>query len=68
MFARYYILAQTFMQFWLAAFFNGLLAAYKIYDELLKEVAQHKITDEQLAKKLANAEKSRTAIYQMVQD
>ena len=37
------------------------LAAYKTYDEVLKEAKQHKITDEQFAKKLANAEKSRTA-------
>lgn len=44
------------------------LTAYKTYDEVLKEVKQHKITDEQFAQKLANAEKARTALYPKVQE
>ncbi len=43
------------------------LAAYKIYDEVLKEAKQHKVTDEQFAQKLANAEKSQAAAHQKVQ-
>ena len=43
------------------------LAAYKIYDEVLKEAQQHKITDEQFLKKLADAENSRTVLYQKVE-
>jgi len=44
------------------------LKAYKIYDDVLKEAKQHTITDEQLAQKLANAEKSRTATHQKLQE
>lgn len=44
------------------------LKAYKTYDEVLKEAEQHKVTDEQFLKKLAKAEKSRTALYQKVQE
>ena len=44
------------------------LAAYKTYDEVLNEVKQHKIKDEQFAKKLANAENSRTSLYPKVQE
>ena len=47
---------------------SDFLAAYKKYDEVLKEAKQHKIKDEQFANKLANAEKSRTAMYQKVQE
>lgn len=44
------------------------LTAYKTYDELLKEAKQHKITDERFAQQLADAEKSRTALYPRVQE
>ena len=43
-------------------------AAYNIYNEVLKEAKQHKLTDEAFSKKLADAEKSRTAMNQKVQD
>jgi len=42
-------------------------AAYKAYDEVIKETKQHKIKEEQLAKRLANAEKSQAALYPKVQ-
>ncbi|MGA2032168.1 MAG: hypothetical protein ABSG68_07935 [Thermoguttaceae bacterium] len=44
------------------------LAAYKTYDEVLKEAEHHKINSQQFAKKLADAEASRTALYPKVQD
>ena len=44
------------------------LAAYKTYDEVLKEVTQHKIKDDQFAKKLANAENSKASLYPKVQE
>ncbi len=44
------------------------LTAYKTYDEVLKEAKKHKITDEQFAQKLGNAEKARTALYPKVQE
>ncbi|MBN1912691.1 MAG: DUF4339 domain-containing protein [Pirellulales bacterium] len=44
------------------------LTAYKIYDELLKEAKQHKIKDELFAQRLADAEKSRAALYPKVQE
>jgi hypothetical protein len=43
-------------------------AAYKIYDEVLKETSQHKIEDERFSKALADAEKSRCALHLKVQD
>ena len=43
-------------------------AAYKIYDAILKEAKKHKLTNEHLLTELVNAEKSRTAMYQIVQD
>jgi chemotaxis protein histidine kinase CheA len=42
--------------------------AYKAYEEVLNESKKHKITDERFSKMLANAEKSRTALYPRVQD
>jgi hypothetical protein len=44
------------------------LAAYKTYDELLQEAKPHKITDERFAQQLADAEKSRMALYPKVQE
>ena len=44
------------------------LAAYKIYDAVLKEAKGHEVTREELSTKLANAEKSRTTLHQVVQD
>ncbi len=44
------------------------LKAYKTYDEVLKEAQQHKVKDELLTRKLADAEKSRAALYPQVQD
>ena len=43
------------------------LAAYKIYDEVLKEAQQHKVTDVQFSTKLAGTGKSRTALYPKVE-
>jgi hypothetical protein len=43
-------------------------AALKVYDEVLAGAKQHKITDERLSKKLADAESSRTALYQQAQE
>jgi len=43
------------------------LAALKIYDEVLKEAGAHEVTDEQLSKKLASAETSRSALEQKSQ-
>ena len=42
-------------------------AAYKIYDEVLKEAQKHKVADELFSKTLADAEKSRTTLYPKVQ-
>ena len=43
-------------------------AAYKKYGDLLTEAKQHKLKDEQFIARLADAEKSRTAIYPIVQE
>lgn len=43
-------------------------AAYKMYDELLKEAQQHTITSEGFSKKLVSAEISRNVLYQEVED
>jgi hypothetical protein len=42
--------------------------AYKAYDEVLNEAKKHVVTDSQLSGKLANAEKSRAALYPIVQE
>jgi len=47
---------------------SDFVAAYKTYDEVLKEAKQHKIADSQFAQKLADAEKSRIALYPKVQE
>ena len=44
------------------------LKAYKKYDAVLKEAKQHKVTDERLLKKLADAEKSQAALHQIVRE
>ena len=44
------------------------LAAYKTYDEVLKEAQQHTITDETFANKLAVAEKSRATLYEKLEE
>jgi len=44
------------------------LAAYKIYDEVLKEARQHKITDEGFSAKLAAAEEARAALHKKVEE
>ncbi len=43
-------------------------AAYKTYDEVLREAKQHKIKEELFVRKLADAEKSRVAANQKVQE
>jgi hypothetical protein len=43
------------------------LTAFKLYDELLKEAQQHKVTDERFLKRLASAEKSRSTLYPKVE-
>jgi hypothetical protein len=42
--------------------------ALEIYDEILAEAKQHKLTNELLSKKIAVAEKSQGALYQKVQE
>ena len=42
--------------------------AYKTYDEVLREAKQHKIKEELFVRKLADAEKSRVAANQKVQN
>jgi uncharacterized protein YbaR (Trm112 family) len=44
------------------------LGAYKAYDEVLHETQQHKIAGEELSRKLAAAENSKTALYPKVQE
>ena len=44
------------------------LAAYKIYDEVLKEAQQHKITDERFSAELAAAEEARAALHKKVEE
>ncbi len=44
------------------------LAARRMYDEVLVEVKRHKITDERLAKKIADAEKCRATADRKVQE
>jgi hypothetical protein len=46
---------------------SDFLTAYKTYDEVLKEAKRHKITSELFAQKIADAEKSKTALYPKVQ-
>ena len=43
-------------------------AAYKVYDEVLREASQHKVTGEMLSEQLAAAEISKTAVYAKVKD
>lgn len=43
------------------------MAAYKIYDAVLKESQQHKVTDEIFVAELANARAAQAAIYPKVQ-
>jgi hypothetical protein len=44
------------------------VGAYKIYEDVLNETKKHKLKDEQFISRLANAEKSRSAIYPVVQE
>jgi hypothetical protein len=44
------------------------LAAYKTYEEVLKETQQHKVTNQSFSEKLASAGRSRDALYQKVKD
>ena len=44
------------------------LNACTLYDEVLNEAKQHRIRDEEFARKLASAEESRTVAYQRVLD
>jgi hypothetical protein len=42
-------------------------AAYKIYDEVLKETRDHKLKNDEFMQRLAEADKSRTVLHQQVQ-
>jgi hypothetical protein len=44
------------------------LRAYRVYDDVLTEAKQHKVTDEGFSRALASAEKARSALYPKVQD
>ena len=47
---------------------SDFVAAYNAYDEVLKEAKQHKVKDEQLVRKLTDAENSRMALSSKVQE